>query len=129
MTTLILEFISGVWFLTGLPLLAVPTLWDRWVRGMRDNPSSYFLVLHGVLLIHLLLILTTERYQGAWLWMGLGAVGLLGCVLLLAGSHTRRLSFLDRLLTVPLWLRRLSAVLLVALATLLAIDGLRGTLS
>lgn len=109
----------------GLAMVTFPSIWVGWsVRSLSD-PSSRFLVTQGMVLAGLLLVIGTTSWQGFWLWVTVGSLTVgLAMVMLGASEHFRQ-----QLATIvqrsPLWAHRLGGVLMVILATLLAMDLIR----
>lgn len=114
--------ISVLWGVLGLILTVVPTVWVAFVQKTMNNPGQRFWLTQGMLLMGLVLIIGTAPFQGFWLWVGCGVIMVLKACLLLGSSVV----FRDRLTTLatswPMWVYRVSGILALALAVLLAAD-------
>ena len=121
-TLILFGAISATWGLIGLVLTVAPTFWLAFVQKTMDNPGQRFWLTQGMLLMGLVLIIGTAPFRWFWLWVGCGVLMVLkGCLLL--GSSV---AFRDRLRTLatswPMWVYRVSGILMLALAVLLAAD-------
>ena len=114
--------ISVTWGLMGLVLTVMPALWVAFVQSTMNNPWQRFWLSQGILLMGLVLIIGTAPFQGFWLWVGCGVIMVVKACLLLGSS----VAFRDRLTTLatswPMWVYRVSGVLTLVLAVLLAAD-------
>lgn len=114
--------ISVTWGVMGLVLTVAPSLWVTVVQKIMNDPWQRFWLTQGMLLIGLVLIIGTAPLQGFWLWVGCGVIMVLKGCLLLGSSVALR----DRLTTIattwPMWVYRVSGVLTLVLAVLLAAD-------
>jgi uncharacterized SAM-binding protein YcdF (DUF218 family) len=124
-TTLVLGFVSLVWFAVGVATIAAPAwLSGRLQRSLAD-PFSRFLVLQGAALAGVLVVLGSSVEQRSWFWIAVGSLATIKALVLLGLSAHHR----DRLFAWwcarPPWLQRLAGLLTVSLATLLAIDAAR----
>lgn len=114
--------ICVAWGVMGLILTVVPTLWVAFVQKTMNNPWQRFWLAQGMLLIGLVLIIGTAHLQGFWLWVACGVLLVFKACMLLGSSVV----FRDRLTTLvstwPMWVYRVSGVLTLVLAVLLAAD-------
>jgi len=118
--------ISLTLFGIGLVMVVVPSLWKRWVRLFLVDPFKRLFVGQGILLAGLLLVVGSADLRGRWLWTALGGLIVVKALILLGLHDTGRRSVLTLWERLPLVTHRLIGVVSVALATLLAIDTLRG---
>lgn len=125
-TWLIFGSISLTLFVIGLLMVVVPSLWQRWVRLSLVDPFRRLFVGQGILLAGLLLVVGSADLRGRWLWTALGGLIVVKALILLGLHDTGRRSVLTLWERLPLVTHRLIGVVSVALATLLAIDTLRG---
>jgi len=125
-TWLILGSISLILFAIGLVMVVVPSLWQRWVRHSVDDPFKRLMMGQGLLLAGLLLVVGSADLRGRWLWTALGGLILIKALVLLGLHDAGRRSVLALWERLPPVSHRLLGVVWVALATLLAIDVLRG---
>lgn len=123
-TLLVSAVVSLVWMVCGLAMIVASTWWqDRIERALAD-PLGRLLLGQAAILTGLLLLLGTPSLRGAWLWMGLGAAGVIKGLVILGAGEALRARMVGWWRTLPPWAQRLGGVLLFALATLLTIDAL-----
>lgn len=128
LTLLLFGLIALTWLAMGVAMITVPIWWrDRIGRALRD-PLARFLLTQGMILGGLVLLVGSSVREGDWVWSFLGAFLVIKALILLGASPWLRERLLDWWGRIPLWAHRLSGTALVALATLLAIDTLRGRL-
>ena len=125
-TWFIFGSISLTLFGIGLVMVVVPSLWQRWVRLSVVDPFKRLLVGQGILLAGLLLVVGSAGLRGRWLWTALGCLIVVKTLILLGLHDKGRRSVLALLDRLPPLTHRVIGVVSVALATLLAIDTLRG---
>ena len=118
--------ISLTLFGIGLVMVVVPSLWKRWVRLFLVDPFKRLLVGQGLLLAGLLLVVGSTGLRGRWLWTAIGVLIVVKALILLGLHDTGRRSVLTLWEKFPPLTHRVIGVVSVALATLLAIDTLRG---
>ena len=70
----------------------------------------------------LVLIIGTPMLQGYWLWIGIGAIGVVKACILLGLSEAFRDRLTRMATTWPTWVYRIGGILYLALAVLLAGD-------
>jgi hypothetical protein len=123
-TLLVSAIVSLVWMAGGLAMIVASTWWmDRIERALAD-PLGRLLLGQAAILIGLLLLLGTPPLRGAWLWMSLGAAGVIKGLVILGAGEALRTRMVAWWRTLPPWAQRLGGVLFFALATLLMIDAL-----
>jgi len=124
-TTLVLGFVSLVWLAAGVVMIAAPAWLNGQVQRNLADPFSRFLLLQGAALAGVLIVLGSSVVQRSWFWIAIGSLATAKALILLGLSAHHR----DRLFAWwcarPLWLQRLAGAVVVALATLLAIDAVR----
>ena len=119
--------ISLIWGGMGLAMVVTPSSWNGWVRRSFFDPLRRFILTQSLMLAGLLLIMGATGHQGRWLWVAIGALGVAKALALLGLSHSGREAWLAAWERAPVLAHRLAGVVIVALATLLAIDTLRGS--
>jgi hypothetical protein len=124
-TTLVLDFVSLVWFAAGVAMIAAPAWLNGHLQRSLADPFSRFLLLQGAALAGVLVVLGSSVEQRSWFWIAVGSLATAKALVLLGlPAHHR-----DRLLAWwcgrPQWLQRSAGVAAVSLATLLAIDAAR----
>lgn len=124
MTLLVSAVVSLVWMACGLAMIVASTWWLDRIQGALADPMGRLLLGQAAILTGLLLLLGTPSLRGGWLWMGLGATGIVKGMVILGSGEALRARLVGWWRTVPPWAQRLGGVLLVALATLLLIDAL-----
>lgn len=128
MVTLVaLGLISLIWGVMGLAMVVAPSSWNGWVRRSFLDPLRRFILIQGLMLAGLVLILGATGHQGRWLWVAVGALAVAKALALLGLSDSGREAWLAACERAPVPAHRLAGVVIVALATLLAIDTLRGS--
>jgi hypothetical protein len=125
-TMILFGLISLVWAGTGLAMAVAPASWNGWVRRCLVDPLWRFLMTQGLLLAGLTLVLGATGHRGRWLWVAIGSLGVVKALILLGLTDSRRESLLLAWERTPLVVRRLAGVVTVTLATLLAVDTIRG---
>ena len=119
---IIFGLISIAWGVMGLFLVVAPMPWVALVQKTMNEPWRRFWLAQGLLLIGLVLIIGTAPFQGFWLWVACGVIMVFKACILLGSS----VAFRDRLMTLastwPMWVYRVSGVLTLVLAVLLAAD-------
>jgi hypothetical protein len=125
-TAALFGLLSLIWLAVGLAMVATPAWWNQWVRRTMTDALSRFLLLQAMMLGGLVLVLGASTYRGYWLWVFLGALQTAKALILLGAPHSLRERLLAWWERSPLWAHRLAGVTLTVLATLLAIDTLRG---
>ncbi|MBI4400375.1 MAG: hypothetical protein HY581_01940 [Nitrospirae bacterium] len=126
LTVLLFGLISLLWMAMGLTMIAIPSWWSLWIRQAVADPVSRFLLAQGMILTGLLLVVGASTQGGYWLWVTLGSLSVAKALVLLGSSESLRMRLLTWWGRGPVWTHRLAGVVLVALATLLAIDTIRG---
>jgi threonine/homoserine/homoserine lactone efflux protein len=126
-TMIILGLISLCWLAAGFMMAVAPGVWRQWLSRSLAVSLPRFLIGNGILLIGLLLLAGSPGLQGRWLWATLGGVTVLKALLLLGLPDSYQRAWLSRWQHLPAFIHRLAGVLYVALATLLAIDTMRGS--
>ena len=114
--------IGLVWGVAGLMMTAIPTVWRASLYRMLNDPGPRFVVTQCLVLAGLVLVVGTNGFQGYWLWVVLGLMGVaVGCFLLGCSSipGVRLVSYVDRW---PLWLYRLCGIMMISLAVLFSTD-------
>lgn len=123
---LLFGLIALTWLAMGVAMITTPIWWrDRIERALRE-PLARFLLTQGMILSGLVLLVGLSMQEGDWAWSVLGAVLVIKALILLGAPPWLRERLLDWWGRIPPWVHRLSGTALVALATLLAIDTLRG---
>lgn len=121
--TLVLGFISLIWFAAGVVMIVAPAWLSGHVQRNLADPFSRFLVLQGAALAGVLVVLGSSVEQRSWFWIAVGSLATAKALVLLGLSAHHR----DRLFAWwcarPLWLQRLAGIAALSLATLLAIDA------
>jgi hypothetical protein len=124
-TTLVLGFVSLVWFVAGVTMTATPAWLSGQVQRRLTDPFSRFFATQGMALTGVLVVLGSSVEQRSWFWIAVGSLASAKALFLLSLPAHRR----DRLLS---WwcarspgLQRLGGAVAVVLATLLAIDAVR----
>jgi threonine/homoserine/homoserine lactone efflux protein len=125
-TMIILALISLCWLAVGFMMAVAPAVWRRWLTRSLTDSLPRFLIGNGILLLGLLLLAGSPGLQGRWLWAALGGVAVVKALLLLGLSDPYQRAWVSRWQRLPAIIHRLAGVLYVALATLLAIDTIRG---
>jgi hypothetical protein len=124
-TTLVLGAVSLVWLAAGVAMAAAPAWLSGLVQRNLADPFSRFLLLQGAALAGLLVVLGASADRRSWFWIAVGSLATAKALILLGLSAPRR----DRLFAWwcarPLWLQRLTGLVAVMLAVLLAIDARR----
>ena len=128
MVTLVaFALISLIWGGVGLAMVVAPLSWNGWVRHSFLDPLRRFLLVQSLMLAGLVLILGATGHQGRWLWLAVGALAVAKALALLWLSDSGREAWLAAWERAPVPAHRLAGVIIVALATLLAIDTFRGS--
>ncbi len=122
---ILLGLIVLSWVAAGVVMTMVPAWWRDRMSGVMTDPLSRFLLTQGMILGGLILMLGTSAQQGFWLWAMLGALQVAKALLLLGAPEAFRERLMGWWRRSPAWTLRLAGVLLVALATLLAVDAIR----
>ena len=127
-TLLPFGLISLTWLAIGIALVVAPTSWQSWLKRFSTDPLKRFLLSQGMLLMGLLLIAGSDRLRGRWLWVVLGTLIVLKGLLFLGLNERSGRSWFALWERAPAAITRLGGVMLLALATLLAIDTIGGFL-
>ena len=114
--------ISLTWLGIGIVMIVAPSFWERSIARSFIEPVKGFVLSEGVLLIGLLLVTGSGGLRGRWLWTAIGGLMAIKALLLLGFTDKKRQSLFAQWERVPPITHRLAGVMLVALATLLAID-------
>ncbi len=114
--------ICVTWMVVGLILTVAPSLWVDFVQKMLIDTWQRFWVAQGMLLMGLVLIIGTAPLQGFWLWVGCGVLIVVKACILLGASVAFRDRFTAQAKSWPWWVYRVSGVLMLGLAVLLAAD-------
>lgn len=128
LTMILLGLVGLSWVAIGVVMITAPGWWHERMGDVIATPPSRFLLTQGMILGGLVLMLGTSAQQGFWLWGTLGALLVAKALVLLGAPESLRERLIGCWKKNPMWLLRLGGVLLMALATLLAIDTLRGGL-
>ena len=126
LTMILLGLVGLSWVAIGVAMLTAPGWWHERMGGVMATPPSRFLLTQGMILGGLVLMLGTSAQQGFWLWGTLGVLLVATALVLLGAPESLRERLIGCWKKSPMWTLRLGGVLLMALATLLAIDTLRG---
>lgn len=118
--------ISAVWAGIGVAMVVAPSSWQGWVRRAFVDPVTSFMVSQGLMLAGLLLMLGAGGHRARWLWMAIGLLMVAKALVLLGLTASRREGLLRAWERFPAWTLRVIGLLTVTLATLLAIDTIRG---
>jgi len=118
--------ISLIWGGMGLAMVMAPSSWNGWLRRSLLDPLRRLILIQSLMLAGLVLILGATGHQGRWLWVVVGALAVAKALALLGLSDSGRNAWLAAWERAPVPAHRLAGVVIVALATLLAIDALRG---
>ncbi len=124
-TTVILGFVSLVWFAAGVVMIAAPAWLSGHLQRSLADPFSRFLALQGAALAGVLVVLGSSVEQRSWFWIAVGSLATAKALVLLGLPAHHRDQLLSWWCARPLWLQRLSGIAAVSLATLLAIDAVR----
>ena len=125
-TLVVFGLISLIWGWLGLAMVVAPSSWNGWVRRSFLDPLRRFILIQSLMLAGLVFILGTTGHQGRWLWVAVGTLAVAKALVLLGLSNSSREAWLAAWERAPVLAHRLAGVALVVLATLLAIDTLRG---
>jgi len=124
-TTVILGFVSLVWFAAGVVMIAAPAWLSGHLQRSLADPFSRFLVLQGAALAGVLVVLGSSVEQRSWFWIAVGSLATAKALVLLGLPTYHRERLLAWWWASPLWFQRLAGLMTVSLATLLAIDAVR----
>lgn len=122
---LVIGIISVVLGGTGLAMATFPSAWVGWSVRTLSDPSRRFLTTQGMVLGGLLLVIGTASWQGFWVWMIIGALAVGLAMLMLSATDHMREQLATLVQRAPLWAHRLAGLLMLVLATLLAMDLIR----
>ncbi|MBM4123354.1 MAG: hypothetical protein FJ246_00120 [Nitrospira sp.] len=119
--------VALTWLAMGVTMITLPARWRARIGRVLTDPLPRFLLTQGMILGGLVLLVGSSTQEGHWLWVSVGALMVIKGMILLGASPRLRERLLGRWGRIPLWVHRLSGTVLIVLATLLAIDTLRGT--
>ena len=120
-----LALIGLFWAGAGVALIAIPGRWLAWSTRLVSEPSYRFVLTQVTILVGLLLIIGTPFGQFRWVWATIGSIAVLKGVFFLGAPERMRAGLMAWWLAWPAWGHRLSGLLLIGLATLLAVDLIR----
>ena len=123
--TLVLGFVSLVWLAAGVAMIAAPAWLSGQVQRNLADPFSRFLLLQGAALAGVLVVLGSSVEQRSWFWIAIGSLATAKALILLGLSAHHRNRLFAWWCARPLWLQRLAGLVVVTLATFLAIDAVR----
>lgn len=126
LATALLGLISLAWAVAGTAMTVIPAWWSAWVSRVVQDPLGRFLLTQAMILGGLVLMLGSASLLGYWLWMPFGLLGVVNALALIGAPQPARERILQWLGRRPLWVHRVAGVMMVALATLLVIDTIRG---
>lgn len=116
--------ISLIWLAAGVAMIAVPAWWRQWIVRTLADPFSRFLLLQSAALVGVLLLLAAAEPPRDWFWIAIGAVATIKSLGLLGLHNAGRDRLMNWWQRWPDWSQRVSGLVTVALAVLLAVHGL-----
>lgn len=123
--TLVLGFVSLIWFAAGVVMIAAPAWLSGQVQRSLADPFSRFFATQGMALAGVLVVLGSSVEQRSWFWIAVGSLATAKALILLGLPAHHRDWLLSWWCAGSPWLQRLGGAVAVALATLLAIDAVR----
>ena len=122
MPKMVFGLIGVIWGAVGLFMLVFPTLWRSSVPGRLRDPGYRFVVMQIIVLIGLVLVMGTPGFQGSWIWVSVGTLGIAIASFILGCSSNIRDNLVRSVERWPLWLYRLYGVMMMSLAFLFGAD-------
>lgn len=122
MAKLVFGVIGATWGILGLMLLVFPIMWKSSVTRKLREPGFRFAMMQGIVLGGIFLVIGTTGFQGFGLWGSMGFLSIAIASFLLGSSSNTRDHFLGLAERWPLWVYRLSGLMMVSLAVLLGAD-------
>lgn len=124
-TMLVLGFVSLIWLVAGVAMIAAPDWTSRQVQRKLADPFARFLLLEGAALAGVLVVLGGSVDPRSWFWIAVGGLATAKALVLLGLPEQTR----DRLCAwwcvgSP-WRPRLAGIAAVILAALLAVEAIR----
>lgn len=119
--------ISVLWLAVGIGMAIIPARVNHWIRRTMSDALQGFLLAQGMMLVNLVLLAGASTLRAYWLWLALGALGLVKALALVGMPPPARARLVSLWERTPAWVHRTAGVVRVGLATLLAIDTLQSS--
>jgi hypothetical protein len=117
---LVFTTIGVLWFSLGMGLIIAPAWTVEIVERVISDEFRLFVLTQSAIIVSLALVVGTTGLHFHGLWIVLGCIGLLKGLFFTWAPIGRREAVLDWALKRPFWEYRVSGIILVALATMLA---------